>query len=202
MKYNYDNSWNRMQNFRSRSCDSQNAEEYLRTFHCILDRMIEGMTTAGLTNSISHNFIVQMIPHHRAAIQMCENVLQYTGDDSLRNIACGIISMQTQSIRNMESVLSQCSCITNSGQDLALYKRWFGQITRTMFHQMDTACSDNNISANFIREMIPHHKGAISMCENALRFCVCPGLAPIMESIIYSQTRGVEELEQLLKCVQ
>ena len=59
-----------MQNFRSRSgsCPSGNAEEYLRTLHCIIDRMIEGMTCAELTNSISHKFIVQMIPHHRAAI--------------------------------------------------------------------------------------------------------------------------------------
>ena len=110
--------------------------------------------------------------------------------------------MQTQSIRNMESILSQCSCATDSDQDLALYQRWFSQITRTMFHRMDTACSDNNISANFIREMIPHHEGAINMCENALRFCVCPGLAPILESIITSQTRGVEEMEQLLDCIQ
>lgn len=177
-------------------------KDYLTEFYSILDEMIRGMDCAQLNDSISHNFIVQMIPHHRAAIQMCENVLQYTRDAALRNIACGIISMQAQGIRNMESVLSQCTCVTNSDQDLALYQRWSGQVTRTMFHRMDTVCSDNNISADFIREMVPHHEGAISMCENALRFCVCPGLAPILESIISTQTKGVEELEQLLNCIQ
>ncbi len=45
------------------------------------------MSNAKLTNSISHNFIVQMIPHHEAAIEMSENILKYTSNDSLQNIA-------------------------------------------------------------------------------------------------------------------
>lgn len=184
--------------FRFSDC----TKDYLTQFYSILDEMIHGMDCAQLNDSISHNFIVQMIPHHRAAIRMCENVLQYTNDNALRNIANNIISMQTCSIRNMESVLSQCSCVTNSCQDLNLYARRFHEVTHTMFHEMDTACSDNNISANFIREMIPHHEGAIRMCENALCFCICPGLGPILESIISSQTRGIQEMRQLLSCMQ
>ena len=39
-------------------------KQYLCCFYEILDNMIEEMTNAKLTNSISHNFIVQMIPHH------------------------------------------------------------------------------------------------------------------------------------------
>ena len=75
-------------------------------------------------------------------------------------------------------------------------------MTHTMFHEMDTACSDNNINANFIREMIPHHEGAVKMCENALRFCICPGLGPILEAIISSQTKGIQEMRRLLSCIQ
>ena len=41
-------------------------KQYLCCFYEILDNMIEEMTSAKLTNSISHNFIVQMIPHHQA----------------------------------------------------------------------------------------------------------------------------------------
>lgn len=40
--------------------------------------MIQGMTDDELDESISHNFIVQMIPHHKAAIEMSQNLLQYT----------------------------------------------------------------------------------------------------------------------------
>lgn len=41
---------------------SGTTKRYLCRFYEILDKMIQGMTGAELTNSISHNFIVQMIP--------------------------------------------------------------------------------------------------------------------------------------------
>lgn len=176
-------------------------KDYLARFYDILDEMIHNMECAQLNESISHNFIVQMIPHHRAAIEMCQNVLQYTNNDELRCIASNIIAAQTRSIQNMQSILNQCSCVTNNCQDMNLYNRRFKEVTRTMFHEMGTAYSDNSISANFIREMIPHHEGAIGLCENALHYNICPGLAPILESIISSQTRGIQEMRQLLKCI-
>ncbi|MCH5341085.1 MAG: DUF305 domain-containing protein [Acetatifactor sp.] len=180
---------------------TDSTKDYLTQFYTILEEMIHNMECAQLNDSVSHNFIVQMIPHHQAAIAMCQNVLQYTNNADLRCIASNIISTQTRSIQNMQSILNQCSCVTNSCQDLNLYNRRFKEVTRTMFHEMGTACSDNNISADFIREMIPHHEGAIGLCENALRYNICPGLAPILESIISSQSRGIQEMRQLLKCI-
>lgn len=53
-------------------------DKYLTCFNNILDQMIQQMNSAQLSNSISYNFIVQMIPHHKAAIEMSCNLLQYT----------------------------------------------------------------------------------------------------------------------------
>lgn len=39
--------------------------------------MIDGMTNARLTDSISPNFIVQMIPHHQGAICISKNASQF-----------------------------------------------------------------------------------------------------------------------------
>jgi len=36
------------------------------------------------------------------------------------------------------------------------------------------------------------------MSQNALKFCICPELKPILESIIDSQEKGVQEMQQLL----
>ncbi len=49
------------------------AKNYLSAYHCILDEMIKGMSMAPLTDSISENFIIQMIPHHMAAIEMSQH---------------------------------------------------------------------------------------------------------------------------------
>lgn len=172
---------------------------YLIQFYAILDEMIRGIEQAQLTDSISHNFIVQMIPHHQAAIKMSKNILQYTDCAPLQHIAQTIITQQTQSIQDMLDAKCRCSTLCSSKTDRCLYQRHFQQIVNTMFTDMNTACSDNNISNNFLREMIPHHIGAIRMSENALRYCICPQLQPILSAIISSQRQEVQEMEQFLK---
>lgn len=174
-------------------------KRYLCHFYKILDEMIKGMNSAELTDSISHDFIVQMIPHHRAAIEMSENLLTYTNLPPLQRIAQNIVEEQTKSIEDMERVLTNCEEILNTQQDLCRYRKRFCRIKQTMFSQMRNACSDNNIDANFMREMIPHHKGAIRMSRNALQYPICPELIPILQAIITSQEKGVQEMESLLQ---
>lgn len=180
---------------------SDATKKYLCRFYKILDEMIEEMTNAKLTNSLSHNFIVQMIPHHRAAIEMSENLLQFTTFVPLQRIAQNIINEQTKSIENMQNILTHCAQLSNTERDLCLYDRRFCQITQTMFSQMRNACSDNNINANFMREMIPHHQGAIQMSKNVLQYPICPELDPVLQAIITSQEKGVQEMRRLLRCL-
>ena len=69
------------------------ARRYLDTFSVILDTMIRCMAEVKITDSISCNFIKQMIPHHRAAIDMSLNILRYTTDIEVQNIALNIICL-------------------------------------------------------------------------------------------------------------
>ncbi len=184
------------------SCRLSNVtKNYLSRFHCILDEMIQGMTTAKLTDSISHNFIVQMIPHHRAAIEMSDNILRYTTNIPLQDIAASIVSEQTKSIANMEEVLNCCSKMDSPEQDLCLYQRKTEQIMQRMFSKMEYARSTNQINCNFMWEMIPHHMGAVEMSQNTLQYDICPELKPILEAIITSQQKGISQMRNLLQCL-
>lgn len=176
---------------------SNNTRDYLREFRYILDDMIENMTDAEMRNSISHNFIVQMLPHHEAAIRMSENLLRYTTNIDLQNIALNIVREQTESIENMQRILRRCTRDGNSRQSNYRYNRRTDEIMRSMFSRMRSAQSTNSIDCNFIREMIPLHMGAVCMCENALKYEVCGGLRPILRSIISSQKKGIEQLKRL-----
>ena len=178
-------------------CFSNNTKDYLRAFRYILDDMIEGMTDAELTDSISHNFIVQMLPHHEAAIRMSENLLKYTTNIELQNIALNIVREQTESIENMQRILRRCSREKDSRQCSYRYNRKNEDILRTMFARMRNAESTNSIDCNFIREMIPHHMGAVCMCENALKYDICSGLRPILRAIISSQKKGIAQMKRL-----
>ncbi|MCI8514491.1 MAG: DUF305 domain-containing protein [Lachnospiraceae bacterium] len=175
-------------------------KNYLCYFYEILEDMITKMTDTPLNESVSHNFIVQMIPHHEAAVQMSRNLLQYTTFVPLQNIAERIIEEQMLGIEAMRNLLPHAEALTNAPEDLCLYERNYDFIAKTMFREMRYACSSNDINGNFIREMIPHHEGAIRMSQNALRYPICPGLIPILENILLSQEKGIREMQRLLRC--
>lgn len=180
------------------ACFSNNTKDYLSGFHCILDEMIEGMTNVCLTDSISYNFIIQMIPHHEAAIRMSHNLLKYTTFIPLQNIAVQIIEEQTKSIENMRSIQCSCEKHANCGEDVCRYQERVEQILQTMFTEMGNACTVNNINASFMHEMIPHHRGAVRLSENALKYDICSDLRPILDAIITSQKRGIMQMQHLL----
>lgn len=186
---------------RSQCMLSNVAKSYISEYYCILERMISGMTGSELTDSISGNFIVHMIPHHKAAIEMSENILKYTTNVTLQNLALGIVREQTQSIEDMSRIQCGCNDMCNSKCDVCLYQRGADQIIGTMFEQMKTAYSDNNINCSFIREMIPHHMGAVRMSENVLQYDICPQLVPILRAIIRSQKKEIAEMRNLMRCL-
>lgn len=180
---------------------SHNTKVYLEAYTCILKEMICGMTKADLTNSISQNFIVQMIPHHKAAIQMSRNVLKYTTDCDIECIASNIISEQTQGICDMKKILPCCCKKLNSREDLCSYQEQVEKIFRKMFHCMETAEACNSIDCNFLRQMLPHHEGAVAFSEVALQYCICPELKPILQTIVSTQKQGICRMQELLCCL-
>lgn len=186
---------------RANECLSGVTQNYLGRYSMIRDKMVSEMTGAEMTDSLSHDFIVQMLPHHMAAIEMSRNLLQYTTFIPLQDIASDIVNEQTEGIEKMRALLDECGNVKNSRWDICMYRECYEQISQTMFFEMANARAVNNINADFIYEMVPHHEGAIRMSENLLRFKICPGLVPILESIIASQRKGVCEMKNLLRCV-
>lgn len=177
---------------------SFNTQNYLQCYDHILFDMINGMNSATLLSSLSMTFINQMIPHHYAAIQMSKNLLLYTTNIPLQDIACRIIEAQTKSIQDMMNIYNCCTC-QNSQTEINAYLGTYEQITSTMFTSMKSAESNNNIDISFIHEMIPHHYGAIQMSKNLLQYPICNELNIILNTIISLQEQGIKQMEFLLK---
>ena len=176
-------------------------KDYMASFGCILKDMICGMCETELDDSISGNFIRQMIPHHRAAIEMSENLLRFTDNEELAKIAQNIIAEQTRGIDNMRRALRCCKNMTNSCRDLCEAQCRINKVIKAMTKEMGCAYIDNSIECNFIRQMIPHHRAAIGMAKTVLCYCICDELKPILESIISSQEKGISEMECLADCM-
>ncbi len=173
--------------------------EYLTAFRRILCNMIHHMTNAPLTESVSHNFIVQILAHHRAAVEMSQNFLRFGPHPSMQAAAGQIIRGQTAEIAELERLLPSCGSLRNSPRCLCLCQIRTNQAMETMFAEMTCAQEDENISVTFLREMLPHHEGGIRMSEIALRCSLCPELTPLLKSSILSEQQSVHRMRQLLQ---
>lgn len=182
--------------------DIYEVKKYLNRFDEILCQMKDKMLSTYITNNITINFIETMIPHHQAAIYMCENLLKYTEYDPLINIARNIIVTQTKGIEQMKEISMSTYGYLNSKCDVKHYEKSYFCITKNMICKMKESLRSNNINLNFVSEMIPHHEGAILMCENLLKYCIDPRLKIVAENIIEEQTNGVKDLKQIRKDLQ
>lgn len=174
-------------------------QAYLAEYERILNKMIQSMTSVTITCSISDNFIKQMIPHHIAAVEMSENILRFTTNLDVQCLAQNIITEQKESIENMKAIQNRCCIVQNSEYDVYNYMCAFKEIAEVMFHEMCSAPISNGINMNFIREMLPHHQGAVRMAQNTLRFCICQELIPILQCIINTQCKQIELMLKLLE---
>lgn len=177
---------------------SEDTKNYLCCFYQTLDGMVQAMTTAGLTQSISHNFIVQMLPHHRASIQMASNVLRFTENQAVRRLAQQVVQERTQSIDQLEDVLGPAGQLVNPQQDLRLYQRRMELIYRDMYAKMSRAPENNRLAAVYLRQTLPHRMGAVRMAETALKYDVCTELVPVLRSIAVQHKRELVQTRTLL----
>ncbi len=82
-------------------------------------------------------------------------------------------------------------------EDVCCYSEKYLEIANNMFRRMRNSPRCVNINLSFVGEMIPHHEGAISMCENLLQYCIDPRLIAVAENIIKEQTEGVKQMEEV-----
>ncbi len=177
-------------------------KDYLNRFDEILNNMANQMLSQNITNSITVDFIRCMIPHHQAAIYMCDNLLRFNTFRPLQEIAHNIIQLQTKGIEQMREILNTTSGFYNTRREVNWYARRYFQITKYMIDKMRNAPREEYINLDFTNEMIPHHEGAIEMCNNLLKYRIDPRLVKVAKSIIEEQTKGIEELEKIRNQLQ
>lgn len=84
--------------------DKEKEAEYLLKYEKIVEEMMQGMASAQCSENVDKAFLLQMIPHHKGAIAMAENILQYTQNIQVQEMAKKIVEKQTREIKQMEKL--------------------------------------------------------------------------------------------------
>ena len=177
---------------------SDEAKRYLCCYYQILDEMIQGISAAKLTQSISQNTIVQMLPHHRAAIRLSRNILEASNDGAVRRLAQRIAAREAETIEQLEAELPDAAQLTSPQMDRRLCQRRMDLIFREMYTQMRAVPDGNQLDVLFLRQMIPQRQGGLRAARTALRYEVSTGLAPWLRSTIDANNRDLGQLRTLL----
>lgn len=74
----------------------------------------------------------------------------------------------------------------------------FRDVGAEMHRDMDIRYT-NDVDVDFVRGMIPHHKGAVAMAKVALRYSKDPEIRKLAEEIIKAQDVEIAQMEAFLK---
>lgn len=181
------------------SCKLNNAaKEYLCTYRRILEEMMHQMLEAGQSNSISDDFIKQMLPHRQGAVEMSKNILRYTTSAALQDMAVRIVEEQVRGMERMLLIQGMCGKRKNPREEICHFQQRMDHIMRTMFEAMGGAGADQDVNADYIREMLPHYRGSVEMCKNVLHYNLCAELVPVLKDLISSQEKELEQMQEFL----
>ena len=132
---------------------SRVAERYYARCREILETMEQAMQAAPEAQSVSHRLILQMLPHHEAAVEMARELLQYTTCLPLQELADRIVVGQTRGIETMHDALPDCGRPLNTEAELTRYAAREGCIRQTMLARMHAVCPEPSINVGFLRRM-------------------------------------------------
>lgn len=127
-------------------------------------------------------FLSAMIPHHQAAVDMSREILKTTRDTQVRTWAKAIITSQNTEIREMTALLN-----IYGGPDRAARQQMQGMMGGMVSAVSQAAPAGRDRA--FVRGMLPHHSGAISMGNQALLRSSSPQVLKLAREIVRAQAQ-------------
>ncbi len=149
-------------------------------------------------------FIYAMLPHHEGALVMAREVLQKSKRPELKKLAEGMIQSQTAEIAEMQQWRSAWypKAPTTPMAWHAEMKHMMPMADdqkQAMMMTMDLGAADAGFDLRFVKAMIPHHEGAVTMAQDLLQKSQRPELQKLGQAIVQSQTAEIQQMQQWQK---
>jgi uncharacterized protein (DUF305 family) len=146
-------------------------------------------TSAPAGNATDRAFVAEMLPHHRSAVEMARVAQQRGRSPFVKRLAADIVRTQTEEIGTMRR---EDAALAAGGTKVGK----LGVPMDSMGMSMDTGSlkTARPFDAAFLKMMIPHHMGAITMARIELAKGEDPDLKQLATAIIDAQQREIREM--------
>ena len=143
-------------------------------------------------------FVREMTQHHAQAVDMATRLRERTDDRTLRSLTLDIVLSQQEQIGQMRGWLTLWGLPWGGEGMSAEHARMMGMATPQELNQLGTL-PVTDAEAHFLRLMIRHHQGALSMVEPALGDGIRPEVRTLARQIQATQGGEIRLMEDLLR---
>jgi uncharacterized protein (DUF305 family) len=158
-------------------------------------RMHKAMSVP-LTGNADADFARGMIPHHQGAVEMAEIILKFGKDHAIHGLASAIIKAQKTEIAFMSGWLARNTALP-AQQDAVAIKAGF-EAANTAMHKNMAVPASQDADKDFLRAMIPHHEGAVTMAKILQQYGKDAELQKLAADVIQSQTGEIAQMRDWL----
>lgn len=142
-------------------------------------------------NGTDRAFAAEMIPHHTSAVAMAKLAQERGSSAFVKGLADDIVASQTKEIATLRR---EDRALADDG----VKRGTLGVPSHMMGMDDDPSMlrSASPFDAAFIKMMIPHHEGAITMAKAELAKGQDPELKALATAIIAAQQREITEMKR------
>ncbi|MFC4000262.1 DUF305 domain-containing protein [Prauserella oleivorans] len=151
---------------------------------------------AGAPSEADVAYVRMMIPHHQQAITMTDLVADRASNAQVKAIAERIAATQQAEITLMRSWLADHGHSHADGGHGG-HARMPGMATPEQLEAL-RAAEGAEFDRQFLRLMITHHEGALTMAEDQLAHGVDPRAVAMAQDVVTGQTDEIGHLRRLL----
>ena len=146
---------------------------------------------AAVGTDVGDSWVRKMIEHHQGALTMSEIVLKQNPRADVAEMARMTIEKQGKEIADLRKLVKQGSPNQESAE---LYRA-----SMTQMHDAMMAAKGADISETFLRKMLEHHRGGVTMSDVALKNGVSGALRQQVQKTRDDQQKEAQIVEAMLR---